>query len=126
MKNKNNKPLSTIDKELAHKIKNFLFENIHTNYTDKELADKFNTKPFFIKSTFPKVFKGKSVAHIVREERLRIAAKRIKSGELVKEVFRDAGYNTMSAFDNAFKRIFKKSPALYIKKKTISTSKKSN
>lgn len=103
------------DRELIwiKRIKRYILRNINEDQSLETIADKCLVTQYFITNRFP-LISGLTVIEYRRKFRLIKAAKRIAKGRPVKQVVRDAHYNSTGDFNRAFKRMFSLTPLQYI------------
>jgi AraC family transcriptional regulator, transcriptional activator of the genes for pyochelin and ferripyochelin receptors len=104
------------DIEIALAIKEFVLANLHKRFSPNQLAIKFSVSTKFIKTKL-RVLLGDTLAHIIKEERMKQAVVLIKEGHTNRYIALKLGYSSAQHFLNAFRKYYKSYPNKYLKKK---------
>ncbi len=125
-KSKNGKNTSVASEELGNQIKHlFEKENIYTdaNLTVVRLAEQLHVPPYLVSRTVNEVF-GKTFPELLNEHRIADSAKRLLQPDYdhlsIEGIASESGFNSLSAFYTAFKKINGMTPAEWRKQNTFS------
>lgn len=97
---------------LIDQCTNYIKSNLSSEITAQELADQCGYSLYHLSSLFRACF-GCSMGRYIHEEKLRLAAARIRQGHRISDVAMDVGFDTGSGFTKAFRRQFGCSPREY-------------
>ncbi|QTE22608.1 AraC family transcriptional regulator [Polaribacter cellanae] len=85
-------------------IRQYIIDNIHKNYTIKELSLKVGLNEFVLKKEFKRIF-GYSVNQFSRKEKMRFAQNLLKTTQIpIYEIAEKIGYKNATHFSVAFKK----------------------
>ncbi len=102
-------------RSLFLKCHEYIFQNItEKEINAQDLADECGYSLYHLSSVF-RACMGVSVGRYITEEKMRIAASKLKSGKTVSEAAIEGGFDTFSGFAKAFRRHFGQSPREYKK-----------
>ena len=104
-------------REIVEEIVNYIAHNLgNEELTVNELGNQFYMHPVYINRVFKKEMKI-SVSQYINEERMKLAAELLKSGQLSANIVAEqVGYHAYSNFSNMFKKYYGCSPTEYMKK----------
>lgn len=101
--------------KIAHDVREILMDSFSSPPKIKELAGKFNTTPFKLKSLFIKVF-GISISDFINKERMETARIYLESGNYnVNEAAAEIGYINTSSFISSFNSYYGVNPGDFMR-----------
>lgn len=102
-------------------VEDFIVKNLDKQYSQEELAKKFNIPLTALKNCF-KAVHGATIYSYTQNYRMNIAAIRLlHSNETVAQIAVSLGYNNAGKFSTAFKRVLGKLPQEYRLQNTINS-----
>ena len=110
-----NTPLSKSQAEIVEIVKNDLTENLESQITIAQLAEKYGISKTTLKNCFKEVY-GKPIIKWRKEYRLDYACRLIDEDEFtISEISKMVGYSSPSKFTQAFKDYIGCTPSEYRK-----------
>ena len=101
--------------ETAHRVHEFLTQNLDTRCTIEELSRAFLMNPSTLKEIFKAVY-GDSIAAHIKNHRIEYAAARLlDTDDSIAEIAKSVGYESHSKFSAEFRKMYDVSPAAYRK-----------
>ena len=101
--------------ETAHRVHEFLTQNLDRRCTIEELSKAFLMNPSTLKEIFKAVY-GDSIAAHIKNHRMEYAAARLlESDDSISEIAKSVGYESHSKFSAEFRKMYDVSPAAYRK-----------
>ena len=101
--------------ETAHRVHEFLTQNLDRRCTIEELSRTFLMNPSTLKETFKAVYGDSIAAHIKNHRMERAAARLLGSDDSIAEIAKSVGYESHSKFSAEFRKMYDVSPAAYRK-----------
>ena len=113
---RNIKGLSEYEVSQIHKVEQMIVKDLSVHYTIPELARMINMGQFKLKAAFKQVT-GMGMFECLKEARLQKSRKLLlETDMLVKHIYAEAGYESITVFIDAFRKRFGISPTEYRKK----------
>ena len=101
--------------ETAHRVHEFLTQNLDRRCTIEELSKAFLMNPSTLKEIFKAVYGDSIAAHIKNHRMERAAARLLESDDSISEIAKSVGYESHSKFSAEFRKMYDVSPAAYRK-----------
>ena len=107
------------DAECIHMAKDIISKNLRQHITIRDLAQEVGLNQFKLKQGFKQIF-GMGVYTYLYQARMEKAKELLEdTDKSLKEIAAITGYKRISSFIRSFKRIYKQSPALWRKARSI-------
>ena len=101
--------------ETAHRVHEFLTQNLDRRCTIEELSKAFLMNPSTLKEIFKAVYGDSIASHIKNHRMERAAARLLESDDSISEIAKSVGYESHSKFSAEFRKMYDVSPAAYRK-----------
>lgn len=97
--------------QLVEKILHYVDENLNKEITFENLAEKFRYSPFHFHRIFTSIT-GQTITNYIKRRRLTLAHQKLcETNERIADICYETGFNSIQAFNRAFKEAFHMQPS---------------